>query len=258
MKTKTLVFTLVAVIATALVLFWLGHPRLDAETVLTKTYGKYDQKHQCWIRVDQNQRFCMKLDRFDKVFAGSGFRLYVFAIGNAIDDSGKPIAGEKPPGAVGAFIVEEHDGQFRFIASDPLFRVSTDTVPNRWQLLKLGGKGYWGWKNVLTVCDQGICVGRYSIIAPRGEKMRELAGFTARYEDIARCGGDAACESKSTEIVSMLRMNADTGDEHFPLSVIVRGKDKGRALLENTWAVPFDTNHWKYIPPPDWPIKLNG
>jgi hypothetical protein len=236
-----------------------AEPNVTADKVLTAAYGAYDKKLSCWFADDaeSGQRYCMKVDRIDKIQTKAGFRFYVLAAGDAIDEAGHPNGNHLSFGAVGAFVVEDRKDATVFIASDPQIPVgSMGNAPNKWALMQLGPDDYWGWKNTWGDCHQGYCGSRYAVLAPYGKHIRDLAGFVASYEDTGACG-DEECQSTRSSLDSTLRVNtSDHTVKVFPIEVIVTGTDGGKELASKTWIMPFDPKKWRYVEPADWPLKM--
>ncbi len=232
----------------------LALAEMSAEQALNTMYEKYDQKHSCWITVagENNQRYCMKVDSTKKISAASRQRLYVLVVGNAIDNKGEPNGAHVTEGLVGAFVLEERNGDPEIIAANPKIMIgASGEAPTGWKLSKLGPANYWGWQNTSGDCHQGYCGSRYAILAPSGKGIRDLAGFIASYDD-SGVGND-----NSTTIDSKLEMDTtQTNSTVFPLLVTITGTDQGKALVARTWTLPFDPKGGAYIVPKDWP--LNG
>ena len=229
----------------------LVHAELSPKKVLDSVYREYDKKHSCWLTLNDEQRYCMKIDRTDKIASDTGPRLYVLMAGEAVDDQGEPNGGHATSGLVGAFIVEERHGQPEIIASNPNIQMgSFGSAPTGWKLIKLGPSDYWGWQNTDGFTNHGYTNIYCSILAPYGKKIRELAGFPEGFSD------EGACITKRcTSIDSKIEVDSTRNNEKvFPLRVTVTGKDKGRKLVPKTWTLLFDTTKWSYVEPKTWPL----
>ncbi|MGB0127918.1 MAG: hypothetical protein WBP72_09790 [Rhodocyclaceae bacterium] len=231
---------------------------VSPKQVLDKVYGNYDKKHGCWIAVDteNDQRYCMKLDRSDKVSAENGQRLYVLVAGDAVDERGEPNGSHASAGMVGAFVVEQRGNAAEIVSGDAkILAGASGSGPTKWKFVKLGPADYWGWLNSAGDCHQGYCGSRYVILAPYGKKIRDLAGIVESYSDAGACG-DKRCERKSSSLETKLEIDATRIDEKvFPLLVTVSGQDKGKRLAPKTWTVPFDAAKWNYAQPANWPLR---
>jgi hypothetical protein len=226
--------------------------------VLDKVYGNYDKKHGCWIAVDteNDQRYCMKLYRSDKVSAEGGQRLYLLVAGDAVDERGESNGSHATAGMVGAFVIEQRASGAEMSAGDAKILLgASGSGPTKWKLVKLGPSDYWGWQNSAGDCHQGYCGSRYVILAPYGKKIRDLAGIVESYSDGGACG-DKRCERKSSSLETKLEIDSTRLDEKvFPLLVTVAGQDKGKRLAPKTWTVPFDAAKWSYAQPANWPLR---
>ena len=231
---------------------------VSSRLVMDKVYSGYDKKHECWLAMDSenNQRYCMKIDRTDKITADTGERLYVLAVGDAVDDDGEPNGSHAMSGLVGAFVVEERNNKVEIVHGDPKIRMgASGSAPTKWKLTKLGPSGYWGWQNTSGDCHQGYCGSRYAILAPYGKKIRDLAGITASFDDSGACR-DKRCEAQSSSIDSKLEVDStQINAKVFPLLISVTGRDKGKKLAQKTWNIPFDPKKWSYIEPKGWPLQ---
>lgn len=248
----------VAIAAATLYLPLAAHAELSPKKLLEKVYGGFDKKHDCWLAMDSenNQRYCMKFVRSDKISSETGQRLYVMVAGDAVDNEGTPNGSHVTAGLVGAFVVEEKNGQVEIVAGDAKIPMGASGVaPVKWKFIKLGASDYWGWQTTWGDCHQGQCGSRYSILAPSGKKIRELAGFAAEFSNGGACM-DKRCEINSASIESKLEVDATRINEKvFPLEVTVSGRDKGKKIAPKTWTIPFNSAKWSYLEPKDWPLK---
>lgn len=232
--------------------------------LLDTVYGRYDRKHACWPAIDpaSNQRYCMKIDRVDKVSTDSGRRLYVLAVGKSVDDKGELLPVHALPGLVGAFFLEERNGHVEILASDARIRIGTfGAAPSKWKFVRLGPSDYWGWQNTTNEdCGQGECGSGYRILAPHRTSIREIAAFGATYNNGGACGVEgASCAPELAAIKSKLVIDTtQSNDKVFPLLITVSGVDKGKKLTNKTWTIPFDPITWSYIEPRAWPLRDRG
>ena len=254
MSRSTKVIPTLVLVAVSLYFSKSAHAEVSSKQVLDKVYGRYDKKHDCWLTMDagNNQRYCMKIDRSDKISANTGQRLYVLAVGTAVDDEGKPEEAHVLSGLVGAFVVEERNGQAEIVAADPKIQMgASGSAPTKWKLTKLGPSDYWGWQNTSGDCHQGYCGSRYSILAPYGKKIRDLAGFVATFDDAGACINKRCSSIESKLEIDSTQINKKV----FPLLITVTGIDKGKKLAPKTWTLPFNPAKWSYIEPKQWPLK---
>ncbi|MFC5476227.1 SHOCT domain-containing protein [Paraherbaspirillum soli] len=226
-----------------------------SKQLLDKVYGQYDQKTACWPAIDDesSQNYCMKLVHAEKITSVTGERVYVLAAGEPVDEEGHPDGGHLTPGMVGAFILENHDGQPEIIASDPKMLIGADRQPpSPWKLIKLGASDYIGWQSTWSDCHQGYCGSRYAILAPYGKGIRDLAHMlTASYDN----SGAMSDPNKVSSIETKLEMDASVIDEKvYPLLLTVTGDKNGKKLTRKTWKIPFDQKEWVYVEPKVWPL----
>jgi hypothetical protein len=254
MNHSTPLIQILALITATLYFQSFAHAELSFKRIMDKVYDGYDQRHACWLAMEaeNRQRYCMKIDRTDKVAADTGQRLYILAVGNAIDENGEFDGSHVLPGLVGAFVVEEHNDQAQIVAGDPKIQIgASGSAPTQWKFIKLGPSDYWGWQNTWGDCHQGYCGSRYAILAPYGKKIRDLAGFVSSYDDAGAC-----LDKRCTSIDSKLKVDSTQINEKvFPLLITVTGEDKDRKLAPKTWTFPFDLKKWSYIEPQRWPLK---
>lgn len=232
---------------------------LSSKQILNNIYKEYDQKHQCWITISEEQRYCLKIDREDHIKADTGQRLYLLMAGDAVDEQGEVNGGHVTSGLIAAFIIEEQNGKTEIIASESDIQMgSYGSAPTQWQLIKLGAGDYWGWKNTHSYGNQGIFGGRYALLAPYGKKIRDIANLPSDYTNGGACREDdeKKCAQISTEIESKLSVDdSDPNAKVYPLKITVTGRVKGKELPAKTWTLPFDTKKWFYIEPADWALK---
>ncbi|HLA33579.1 MAG TPA: hypothetical protein VJ001_01790 [Rhodocyclaceae bacterium] len=260
---STLVLVVLALVASALYFLrflhteaspnQVVHAEVSSHRVLDKFYGKRDDMHNCWFAVDaeDNQRYCMKIDRADKVSTPTEQRLYVLATGIAVNDEGKPDGAHVSSGLVGAFVIEDRNGQMEIVAANPKIPIgASGSAPTNWKFHQFGPADYWGWLNTTWDCHQGYCGGRYSILAPYGKSIRDLAGFAAYYTDIGAVGDNGTIIDSKLEIDS-----SKIDSKVFPLLIAVTGIDKEKELQSKTWTIRFNPKKWSYMAPKDWPLE---
>jgi hypothetical protein len=239
---------------------------LTAKQVLDKAYQQYDVKHACWIAQDADGvSACMKLDSEKLLHLASGDRLYVLAVGEMVDENGESDGGHNSNGFVGAFVAETIAGKTTLIASNPAFPSGAfGGAPIGWKLLQLGASDYWGWQNTWSDAHNGYSDDFYTILAPYGKGIKELAMMTSSYDDSGAIDPDACiqeaaggtdntdamqCQQPSS-IQSTLKIdNSNASARVYPLLITVSGTSEGVAFKPTTWKFVFDTKAWKYQEP---------
>ena len=238
---------------------FLANAQVKPESVLSRVYENYIKKSSCWTTVlqESGQKYCMKLDRTDRVVVDGVSRLYILATGTAIDDKGEENGSHAAPGLVGAFVLEERGQDIQLLAGDAKILIgSNGMAPTKWKFVKLGPANYWGWLNTAGDCHQGSCGSRYAILAPYGKRIRDLAGFPASADNSGACT-DKQCEAKSMQLESTFEIDSSQLTEKiFPLLITTSGKADGRKFRSKEWTFPFNETKWQYVSPKAWP--LNG
>lgn len=227
---------------------------ISAKAVLDKVYGAYNPQQKCWVTMDESeQHYCMTIDRTDKRETVTGNRLYVLATGTAVNEKGEADNAHVISGLIGAFVLEEHNGQTEIIASDPKMPMGTYGLPpTNWRLSLLGPSDYWGWQNTDGAVYQGISGSSHTLLAPYGHTIRNLAGFWADFDDSGSCCGD---QNTRTNIKTQLVIDTSKNTARvYPLRVTVTGQLNGKKLKPKTWTLPFDFKKWTYREPPNWPL----
>lgn len=217
--------------------------------LLSKAYGKYNQKFDCWhtVDTDQNgeQKYCMKLGRIDKVHLDNVSRFYVLALGDIVDDEGNPSGAHVHTGLVGAFVVELRNSEPVTIASNTAMRIGAfGNAPTSWKFVKLGSNDYWGWQTATGDCHHGECDDQHILLAPYGKDIRDLTG--------GAIGGSSSDRESESISVSLAIDSSQSKAQVFPLLLSVSAEIKGKKLPPKTLTVPFDPKAWKYIMPKDW------
>lgn len=228
----------------------------SSNDLMSRIYGNKDSKSGCWFIKREEQTFCLKVARFDPLKVGDEHRYYLLAKGYVSDEKGNENGSHAELGAVGAFVFVDQGGQTIQVAGDKLIAVgSSGQAPEDWKFLQLGPQDYWGWTNTWGDCHQGYCGTRYSILAPYGKGVKDMAGFVASYEDTGTCG-DQDCEGKTTSIESTLKVDTSVSDQKvYPLLISVSGNEMDKTLEARTWSFKFDEKKWKYLEPADWPLR---
>lgn len=228
----------------------------NLKSALNEIYEGYSDKHQCWrYHADEPDYFyCFKLDRVDFLKNDQESRAYLLLTGSKYNEDGESGA-HVDSGMVGAFVLSNDTQNIKVLAGSLSIPVGAfGQAPTGWQWVKLGPSNYWGWKNTWGDAHQGIGGSRYSILAPYGKGIKDVAGFVESYSDEGNCDTESGC--KPTIYNSLLEIDStQIQDKVFPLMVTVSGNEKGKALKEKTWSIPFDTKTWSYQEPSNWPLK---
>lgn len=240
---------------------------LSTKEILDQVYPFYDAKHSCWIATEPNGgRYCMKIDTAKKLTLKDGERMYLLASGEIVDDAGEPNGAHMNVGMVGAFITETRNGKSTVLASNPYIYVgSSGSGPRDWALMKLGTADYWGWQNTSGDCHQGYCGSYYSILAPYGKSIRDIASVVSQFDDSGACYGtttdensnevEVNCDEVSSSLQTTLKVDSTNSyAKVYPLLITLTGKEKGKKIAPKTWVFNFDDNNWNYQVPKDYPL----
>lgn len=233
--------------------------QVKPEAVLARMYPAYHAKAGCRTveATENDQTYCMSIDRSDRVVVEGVTRLYVLATGKAIDkDTGTPDGGHATPGLVGAFVVEERGTGFQVLAAEARILAGANGLPpTDWTLVQVGPADYWGWLNSQGDCHQGYCSSQSMLLAPYGKGIRNLTGFVQSADNAGACG-DKRCEARATSLDSTLAFDTQTtSGPVYPLRVTVSGTANGRRVPAKPWVLLFDVKTWRYVPPKGWPLK---
>lgn len=217
-----------------------------AKKTLTDAYGQYNQKYNCWHVSEKHkegeEKYCMKIGRVDKKNIGPIIRYYILALGEHVDEDGKPNGFHAVYGLVGAFVVEIKHGTQELIASNSMISMGAlGSAPRDWKLVGLGATDYWGWQTEWGDCHHGNCDSQHVILAPYGKQVKNLTEDFSSFSD---------GEEQETSHETKLAIDSTKGVEKvYPLNVTTTGKAKGKAIAKKTVNVAFDYKNWKYQKP---------
>ena len=190
----------------------------------------------------------MKLGRIDKVELEAANRYYVLALGDIVDDEGKPSGSHANTGMVGAFVMEIQNGEPIAIASNSTMQMgSFGNAPTSWKFVKLGSTDYWGWQTASGDCHFGECYDNHILLAPYGKNIRDLTGGA-----IASTSSDKESTSISVELAID---SSQSKAQVFPLLLTVTGEFNDKKVPTKNLTVPFDTKAWRYAMPKEWQPK---
>lgn len=227
-----------------------------AARFLSSVYGDYDPQRGCWTATAEDQDFeyqyCMKLDRVDAVSSNTGRRLYILAAGDLSDPSA---GGHFSSGLIGAFVLEDHSGHTEVVAANDKIIVggSFGSAPKHWQFLRLGPSDYWGWQNTQGYTQQGLTESFYTVLAPFGKNVRDLArqGLRAARDDSGIDCPEGSKTCGDTAWTSKLEVDSGGTDGVYPLQITVSGTRQGKELQQKTFKLPFERKTWSYQKPED-------
>lgn len=220
-----------------------------SKKLLSNTYGKYNQKFNCWTALvtDQNgeHTYCIRLGRIDKVQVDTVDRYYILAFGDVVNDEGEPNGSHADTGMVGAFIIEERSGEPITIASHTTMQIGAfGNAPTSWKFVKLGSNNYWGWQTIIGDCHHGDCEDQHVLLAPYGKDIRDLTG--------GAIGGSSSDRESKSISVSLAIDSSQNNAQIFPLLLSVNGEFNGKEVPTKNLTVPFDKKAWRYIMPHAW------
>lgn len=230
-----------------------GISKTSIEKLLGGIYDKYMPSKKCWVATDNEnkQKYCMKIDRNDKINAKGTNRLYVILTGTAIDEEGEENGAHVTSGLVGAFVIEENGSELKLIASDSKITMGTyGNAPENWELVKIGEDNYYGWKNESGDTHQGYSGAYFHILAPYGSKITDLGGFISSSYDPGACL-EEPCNTTSFEAAIKFD-SSKTSEKVFPIIVTVKGAEKGKDIIPKVYTFQFDEKKWQYLPPKDY------
>ena len=221
---------------------------------MDKTYGAYNAKHACWQTTYEDQAYCLKPVRMDRITADTGERFYLLVGGSPIDEDGEPMSVHALAGLVGAFVFELREGGNELVAStNAMYAGSSGTIPDQWDLVKLARTGYYGWKTTSGDCHQGYCGTALMLLAPFGKSVKDIAAFNISYEDGGACETQE-CPNGPSSIDSTVSIDGTASTEIYPLVVTFKGTMSGRDLSGMSRRLEFDRKSWRYAVPEDWPL----
>jgi DnaJ-class molecular chaperone len=225
---------------------------ISMNQVLAKVYGDHDDKHNCWITTNNENRYCMKLDRSDKISGNAGERQYVLLGGEVVNEQGEPNGAHADMGLVGAFIIELRNGGGEIVASNPKIQIGTSgSAPKNWQFIKLGPSNIWGWKTTWNDCHQGYCGTMFEVIGQDGNEIKNIAHLVSSYDDC----GTGLHDNDCTTLESQFEIGSSENTNNlYPLFFTVSGKKNGTKIQTVRWKVPFDTSKGTYTEPKEWPF----
>lgn len=224
------------------------------QTFMEKSYGPYDAKHACWQMKYEDQAYCLKMIRMDRITADTGERMYLLVGGQPFED-GEPVSYHALSGLVGAFVFEIRGAGSELAASNrTIYSGASGIVPEHWDLVKLATTGYYGWQTISGDCHQGYCGSALQILAPFGKSVKNIAGFTVKYSDGGACES-GQCPNGASSVEAKVSIDTTQADnEIYPLLATLNGKVKGRDLSGTTRRFVFDRKSWQYTVPADWPM----
>lgn len=151
--------------------------------------ARYVQAQACWLYLDKTYgRYCVRPIKSQWI-ERSGFRqLYLLTSGMPLtgDDRIETWPAHALPGLVGAFaLVAAKDGTPKFLEATDAFMYGSfgDSGAATARLIKLGAPDYWGWVFASGGTWQGVSVGQHHILAPRGQRFRDLSAIPTMRED---------------------------------------------------------------------------
>ncbi|MGA7177991.1 MAG: hypothetical protein WBX11_00190 [Thiobacillaceae bacterium] len=205
----------------------------------------YVSARHCWLYVDKEYgRYCVKPLKSEWVESGDRRRLYLLTSGVPINADGTidDLPAHVLPGLVGAFaLVKGLDGKPRYLAAtDALMFGSFGASGARSaRLTAIGPSDYYAWVFSSGGTWQGISVGSYNILAPRGDKFVDVSTIPVMREDDQAHSYDIAFDSSKSD------------RRVFPLIVTKQREVRGKRLkpVVDRFVVPFNLRTWRYEMP---------
>jgi len=204
----------------------------SVETLMKQQYGDhYDAAQNCWKFSAQLQQssedYCMRAGKPELVDLQGQRRLYLAA--HNVPDAKGYLYGHVSSGLMGAFVLEpDGRGGWRLLAGDRQLTAGSSGYCGceDAQLVRIGAQTM-AWKFSSGGVWQGIVVSSYSLIAPVGDKIRNLSEIPE------------VAESDQDHEYALEIDDSDLNKPFFPLRVIKRPQQAGQGK-DSVQTVEFD------------------
>lgn len=213
------------------------------ETLMAQQYGDaFDAKQRCWkfhatVEGGVDDDYCMRAGAPQLVDLQGQPRLYV-AAHNLADAQGY-VYGHVSSGLMGAFVLgPDGRGGWTLLAGDKQIPAGSSGYCScdDAQLVRIGADTM-AWKFASGGTGQGITVSRYHLIAPIGDKVRDLSALPQIAED------------EQDSEYSFAIDDSDTGKPFFPLRVTKRTQQPDGKSAQTEQVVEFDPVRQVYALP---------
>lgn len=213
------------------------------ETLMAQQYGDaFDATQRCWkfhakVEGGVDDDYCMRAGAPELVDLQGQRRLYV-AAHNLADAQGY-VYGHVSSGLMGAFVLApDARGGWTLVAGDKQIPSGSSGYCgcDDAQLVRIGADTM-AWKFASGGTGQGITVSIYSLIAPIGDKIRNLSAIPQIAEDDQDSEYSVAID------------DSDTAKPFFPLRVTKRTQQPGGNSAQTEHVVEFDPARQVYALP---------
>lgn len=215
-----------------------GDASLERAAMSARYVGGYLPSLACWIYTDPTYgRYCVRPAQSAWIERSALRQLYLLTAGEPLraDDRIDELPAHALPGLVGAFAVTQgSSGKAEFLAASDAFLFGSfgDAGARAARLTRIGAPDTYAWIFSSGGTWQGITVGRYHILTPRGHRFVDLSTVPVVRE------GDQAHR------YTLSYQTATSVGRIFPLTVTER-TDPGGAEVAH-FVLPFNYHTWQY------------
>jgi hypothetical protein len=213
-------------------------------------YKKYNEQHQCYVRVFGAGTYCVTLKVIATNEINNSELLYVVESGSPLEKDGSLANYHASTGLVTLFLMEDMNDQFRVIAESEEINNGFYGSPNPVKTYRAGSDGQLGWILEDGYGNMGQFAGGIGIYLQKDNKIVEVADLSTYAGNSGACGDakDQICDL--SDINSVVEAVYAAKKKYFDLKVSTKifTKDMGKAAVNKdiVKVIPFDDQKFTY------------
>ena len=213
-------------------------------------YKKYNDQHQCYVRVFGAGTYCVNLKVIATNDINNGELMYVVESGSPLEKDGSLANAHINTGLVTLFLIEDINNQLRVIAESEEINNGFYGTPNTVKTYRAGSDGQLGWILEDGYGNMGYFAGGIGLYLQKDNKIIEVADLSTFAGNAGACGDEKDQICDLSDINSVVEAVYAKNKKYFDLKVSTKifTKEMGKAAVNKdiVKVIPFDEQKFTY------------
>ena len=213
-------------------------------------YKKYNDQHQCYVRVSGAGTYCVNLKVIATTDINNSELMYVVESGSPLEKDGSLANFHASAGIVTLFMIEDMNNQLRVIAESEEINNGAYGTPNPVKTYRVGSDGQLGWILKDGYGNMGQFVGGMSLYLRKDNKIIQVADLSTSASNSGACGDAINQICDLSDINSVVEAVYAKNKKHFDLKVSTKifTKEMGKVAVNKdiVKVIPFDEQKFTY------------
>jgi hypothetical protein len=225
-------------------------PTYRVQEFFKSRYKKYNEQHQCYVRVFGAGTYCVTLKVIATNDINNGELMYVVESGSPLEKDGSLANYHISTGLVTLFLIEDINNQIKVIAESEEINNGFFGTPNQVKTYRAGSDGQLGWILEDAYGNMGNIAGGISLYLQKDNKITEVASLSTFAGNAGACGDakDQICDL--SDINTVVEAVYAKNKKYFDLKVSTKmfTKEMGKAAVNTdiVKVIPFNDQKFTY------------